>query len=231
MTSPVVECSGLCRTFQVSGQNIPVLKGIDLVIHPGDRIVLFGPSGCGKTTLLHILGLLDLPTSGTHLFQNQDLTSLPENERATLRASEIGFVFQTFHLLPHHSVLENIRLRTRYVKRPNVMTKDREYEVLRQVGLEEHATRPARLLSGGEQQRVCIARALLHQPSLFLADEPTGNLDQEHSTNVQNLFTEVAKHAPVVVATHDASWLTFATRVFRFVDGTLLEEACSGESE
>ncbi len=225
MTPPVVECTGIHRTFEVDGQTVPVLKGVDLTIHSRDRIVLFGPSGCGKTTLLHLLALLDTPDKGTQTLKGEDTVSATEDLRAALRASEIGLVFQTFHLLPHHTVLENIRLRTRYLQNTGQIPGDREQDVLKEVGLEEHAHRPARLLSGGEQQRVCIARALLHQPSLFLADEPTGNLDQENSVKVRDLFMKVAEQAPVVVATHDRSWLSFATRVVQFRDGVLIEDS------
>lgn len=223
MNPPVAELSGVHRTYQVHGKALPVLRGIDLCIHPGDRIVLFGPSGCGKTTLLHLLGLLDLPDEGEQFMGGTSLRNLSEAQRSRHRAEHIGLVFQTFHLLPHHSVRQNIRLRVRYLP-CSPISSSHENEILRQVGLESHAERPARLLSGGEQQRVCIARALLHRPALFLADEPTGNLDEEHSLQIQQLFMEVAKHAPVVVATHDASWLDFATRVCRFHEGRLIEE-------
>lgn len=225
MSVPVAELSGVHRTYDLHGQPIPVLKGIDLTIHAADRLVLFGPSGCGKTTLLHILGLLDTPDAGTQRLKGTSVLALNEKQRSALRASEIGLVFQTFHLLPHHTVRENVRLRTRYLPSASPTTREREDEVLEQVGLQDHAARPARLLSGGEQQRVCIARALLHPPALFLADEPTGNLDGDHSRQIQNLFLEVAKHAPVVVATHDTSWLEFATRVCRFEEGSLVEES------
>lgn len=212
------------RTFRVRDRTLPVLRNITLHIHPGDRIVLFGPSGCGKTTLLHILGLLDSPDTGEQFHQGTDVRSLSESGRSRIRAREIGLVFQRFHLLPFHSVEENIRLRYRYLGGEEEKTDARIAEVLERVGLRDRARHPAHLLSGGEQQRVCIARALAHHPSLFLADEPTGNLDAGHTATIRATFEEIADAAPVVMATHDPEWLSFASRVLRFHDGTLVEE-------
>lgn len=219
MTAPRVQLQQVHRSFG----DIKVLDDVDLEIHSGDRIVLFGPSGCGKTTLLHVLALLDRPDRGTHHFQDQDCGALDEQERCTLRAAEIGMVFQQFHLLPGHSVLDNVKLRLRYLPRQTRNKPDLD-SLLKQLGLYERRHQPVRMLSGGEKQRVCVARALLCEPSLLLADEPTGNLDAANSASIRFLFEQVAvKEIPVVIATHDTRWFDFATRVLGFEQGRLVE--------
>jgi putative ABC transport system ATP-binding protein len=224
MTTPVAELTQVCRSFDVGGKAVHVLNNLDLTIGHQDRIVLFGPSGCGKTTLLHLLALLDEPTRGFYHLEGKDISSLTEPEKAACRASRIGLVFQRFHLLPFHTVQENIELRTRYRDGGERDAPEAITTLLEQVGLEDMADRPARLLSGGEQQRVCIARALYVKPSLFLADEPTGNLDRANSAIIKTLFDQAARSTPVVIATHDPDWLDFATRVLRFEDGCLMED-------
>lgn len=219
MTTPRVQLQQVHRSFG----DITVLNGIDLEIHPADRIVLFGPSGCGKTTLLHLLGLLDRPDRGSHHFQNQNCGGLSEQARCTLRAAEIGMVFQQFHLLPGHSVRDNVNLRLRYLPKRSRREPDPN-SLLKQLGLYERRHQPIRVLSGGEKQRVCVARALLCEPSLLLADEPTGNLDAANSDSIRSLFEQVAaKDIPVVVATHDTRWFDFATRILAFEQGRLVE--------
>jgi putative ABC transport system ATP-binding protein len=224
MTAPVAELRSVSRTYQVQGSAVPVLRDLDLTIHSGDRIVIFGPSGCGKTTLLHLLALLDEGTTGSYSLLGHNLWPLPEKERARIRAEQIGLIFQRFHLLPYHTVTENIRLRGRYLPEAVDDGKERLTQLLDGMGLTPVANRPVRLLSGGEQQRVCIARACYLPPRLLLADEPTGNLDEENSNRVQALLRTVARNTPVVVATHDPFWIPFATRVLRLTQGTLTEE-------
>jgi len=204
---------------------VPVLKEVDLTVNAGDRLVLFGASGCGKTTLLHILSMLDGENEGSYHFEGENVSLLSETERARLRARKIGLVFQRFHLLPFHTVSENIQLRTRYLHHEPQPPPGTCEHLLEKVGLTDLADQPVRFLSGGEQQRVCIARALYQPPSLLLADEPTGNLDESNSTKIRTLFSDIAATTPVVLATHDPGWLSFATRVFRFQNGTLVEEA------
>ncbi|MEX2607166.1 MAG: ATP-binding cassette domain-containing protein [Kiritimatiellia bacterium] len=219
MTTPLVQLQQVHRSFA----NVAVLNGIDLEIQPGDRIVLFGPSGCGKTTLLHLLGLLDRPDRGNHRFRGQDCGVLSEQDRCSIRAEKIGMVFQQFHLLPGHSVRDNVNLRLRYVPKHNRRVASPD-ELLKQLGLYERRHQRVRVLSGGEKQRVCIARALLCEPNLLLADEPTGNLDPANSDSIRTLFEQVAdKQIPVVIATHDTRWFDFASRIFRFEHGRLVE--------
>lgn len=215
----------LCRSFPGPEGDLTVLRDIQLDIQSVDRIVLYGPSGCGKTTLLHLMAFLDQPSHGSIRFLDQDSTQWSETERCRVRAREIGMVFQQFHLLPHHSVLDNLKLRLRYLKDLDLPPPDPR-QLLDEVGLAPQAHKPARVLSGGEKQRLCIARALLVQPSLFLADEPTGNLDPENAERVQALFAQVAtRGAAMVIATHDPRWFDFATRIFRFDQGRLTEQA------
>jgi len=222
MNPPVAELQSVSRSFPLGDTSVSVLKQVDLSIHPGERIVLFGSSGCGKTTLLHLLALLDLPSSGEIRFANQSTSTLSEKERAHLRAIHIGLVFQRFHLLPFHTVRENIQLRSRYVNAPASLH-NRADHLLEDMGLKDLEDQPVRFLSGGEQQRVCIARALLFPPSLLLADEPTGNLDEANSARVRHLFEGMSSDTPIVLATHDPGWLPFATRVLRFENGALIE--------
>jgi len=224
MTPFAMELAGVTRTFPSVGGDIRVLEGVDLCVETGDRIVLFGPSGCGKTTLLHVMALLDRPSSGNVLLRGENSIPWTEARRAEHRARHIGLVFQQFHLLPWHSVRDNLRLRLRYLPAGTV-PRTNEDDLLARVGLAHRADHPARLLSGGERQRLCVARALHVPPDLLLADEPTGNLDERNSDAVRNLFREVAdRKTPVVIATHDTRWLPFATRVFRFEQGRLTEE-------
>lgn len=224
MTAPVAELDAVTRSYDVHGKPVPVLRNLHLTVHRSDRIVLFGPSGCGKTTLLHLLALLDEGNSGSYTLEGQDLWQLSEAEKARIRAGKIGLVFQRFHLLPFHTVRENILLRARYLPESRSGICDRVSGLLDQMGLSGLADHPARFLSGGEQQRVCIARACLQPPRLLLADEPTGNLDEANSQRVQTLLRQIADTTPVVLATHDPAWLPFATRVFHFRDGALVEE-------
>lgn len=227
MISPIAELSSVSRSYPVGEKIIPVLRDLHLTVHTGDRIVLFGPSGCGKTTLLHLLALLDTPDSGSYYLEGHSTEKLPEAQRAQLRAENIGLIFQKFHLLPYHSVKENIRLRTRYLASASPTSEDQLSKLVNDMGLAHLVDHPVRLLSGGEQQRVCIARACFQPPRLLLADEPTGNLDQANSEKVQELLSGLSPSTPIVVATHDPAWLPFATRRFQFNKGSLEEESVS----
>lgn len=224
MNPPRMVLQDIGRAFATPKGELQVLRDINLSIQPQDRIVLYGPSGCGKTTLLHLMAFLDLPSCGSIRFENEDSSTWTEARRCQIRARQIGMVFQQFHLLPHHSVLDNLRLRLRYLQDLNFALPD-PLNLLKEVGLADQAEKAARFLSGGEKQRLCIARALLVQPGLFLADEPTGNLDPDNAARVQDLFHRVAKQgAAMVIATHDPRWFDFATRIFRFEQGQLREE-------
>jgi ABC-type lipoprotein export system ATPase subunit len=222
---PVVELRGVRRTF---GTEPPVeaLRGIDLTIYQGDWLAILGPSGSGKSTLLNILGCLDRPTAGTYLIDGIDAASLSDEQRASLRARRIGFVFQTFHLLGHHSALENVMLADVYAGGDRIGRQDRAVAALERVGMGHRRDFRPTKLSGGEQQRVAIARALFGSPSLLLCDEPTGNLDSVNTESVLSLFHELGDDGlTLVVITHEQDVASHARREVRMVDGHLTEVA------
>lgn len=217
---------GVERRFSTPAEDLVVLRDIHLSLSPGDRIVLFGPSGCGKTTLLHLMALLDRPDAGRIEMRGEDTAAWSEERRCAHRATHIGLVFQHFHLLPHHSLRHNLLLAARYAGETGPSPEDRADELLERTGLAARAAHPARLLSGGEKQRLCVARAVFHRPTLLLADEPTGNLDPRNARTIRHLFEELSgpDHA-VVLATHDPDWRSFADRVLTFTDRGDLEIA------
>jgi len=221
--SPVVQLRGVSRTY---GSDPPVhaLRGVDLTIHAGDWLAIVGPSGSGKSTLLHILGCLDRPTAGSYVIDGIDTSTLSEDERASLRARRIGFIFQTFHLLGHRTALENVMLADVYAAGERAGRHDRARAALERVGIGHRQDFLPTKLSGGEQQRVAIARALLGSPRLLLCDEPTGNLDSANTESVLALFEELADDGlTFVVITHDEGVAARARHVVRIVDGRLTE--------
>ena len=218
---PVVELRGVSRTY---GSDPPVqaLHGVDLAIYTGDWVAIVGPSGSGKSTLLNILGCLDRPTSGSYVIDGIDASVLSEDERASLRARSIGFVFQTFHLLGHRTALENVMLADIYAAGDRSDRAARARVALERVGIGHRQDFLPTKLSGGEQQRVAIARALLGSPRLLLCDEPTGNLDTANTESVLALFDELANDGlTFVVITHDEEVAERARRAVRIVDGRL----------
>ena len=222
--APLLELRGIGRVF---GSDPPVeaLCNVDLVIERGDSLAIVGPSGSGKSTLMSILGCLDRQTSGTYLVDGLDVASLGEGERAALRGRRIGFVFQTFNLLAHRSVVENVMLAEVYLGRARAGREQRARDVLERVGLADRAEFLPTKLSGGQQQRVGIARALMGQPSLLLCDEPTGNLDSLNTTSVLDLFDDLrADGMTLLVITHDDDVASRSSRRVRIVDGRLTEE-------
>jgi ABC-type lipoprotein export system ATPase subunit len=221
----VVELRGLGRTY---GSEPPVhaLRGVDLTIHVGDFLAIVGPSGSGKSTLLNILGCLDRPTAGTYKIDGIDAAGLTEGERTTLRGLTIGFVFQSFHLLPHRTALENVMLAEMYGRGERDGRRERAMVALERVGMGDRAEFLPTKLSGGEQQRVAIARALLGSPKLLLCDEPTGNLDSANTESLLLLFDALGRDGlTLVVVTHDEEVAAHARRVVRMVDGRLTEVA------
>jgi ABC-type lipoprotein export system ATPase subunit len=220
---PVVELRGLTRTY---GSDPPVhaLRGVDLTVYGGERIAIVGPSGSGKSTLLNILGCLDRPTSGTYHVDGINTADLSDEERATFRARNIGFVFQTFHLLGHRTALQNVMLADVYAGGSRADRRDRAMESLEQVRIAHRSEHLPTKLSGGEQQRVAIARALLGTPKLLLCDEPTGNLDTVNTESVMALFEELGEGGlTLIIITHDDNVAQHAKRIVRIVDGNLTE--------
>ena len=221
---PVVELRGVSRTF---GSEPPVeaLRGVDLIVRRGELVSIVGPSGSGKSTLLNILGCLDRQTSGTYLIDGIDVASLDEDGRAALRGQRLGLVFQTFHLLSHRTVVENVMLSEVYLGGSRRGRRRRALEALERVGVAHRADFLPGKLSGGQQQRVAIARALMGEPSLLLCDEPTGSLDSQNTASVLELFGHLcAEGATMLVITHDAEVAEHALRSVRIVDGRMSED-------
>lgn len=218
--TPVVELQGVSRTFQAGDVSVTALKDADLSIGRGEYVAIVGPSGSGKSTLLNLLGLLDRPTEGTYHLEGVDTSLLEEGQRAGLRSRRIGFVFQSFHLLAHRTVLENVLLATVYNGMPRAERVPAAEAALRRVGLGHRMDFRPTTLSGGERQRVAIARALVTRPGLLLADEPTGNLDSATGEAVLELFDELrADGLTLIVVTHDDYVSSHADRVVRLRDG------------
>lgn len=220
---PVIELREVGRTFP-GPPPVEAFKPSNLVINQGEYVSIVGPSGSGKSTLLHLLGLLDRPTTGNYLLDGIDTGDLSDNARAGMRGSRIGFVFQSFHLLHHRSVLENVELAQIYNRMSRKDRRKRSEAALERVGLSHRLSFTPRTLSGGERQRVAVARALVTEPSLLLADEPTGNLDTEMSGEIMEVFDGLhASGMTLAVITHDLDVSAKAERQVRIVDGTLRE--------
>ncbi|WP_026423473.1 ABC transporter ATP-binding protein [Actinokineospora inagensis] len=221
MSVPVVELRGAGKTYP-GPPPVVALRPSDLVIDRSDYVAVTGPSGSGKSTWLNLVGLLDTPTEGQYLIDGVDVGSLPERVRMSMRAERIGFVFQSFHLLPHRTAVENVMLGSLYLGRRRADRQRAAAAVLERVGLAPRAGALAGELSGGERQRVAIARALVADPSLLLCDEPTGNLDSASAARVLDLIEEVHRSGQtVVVVTHDPSVAARARRQVTIHDGRL----------
>ncbi len=223
--APVIELADLGRRFD-SEPPVDALVGINLTVHEGDWLAIVGPSGSGKSTLLNILGCLDSHTSGSYRFDGIEVADLSDRQRAGLRCRGIGFVFQSFHLLAHRSVTENVMLAEVYRKAPWRNRRDKALAALEQVGLAHRADFMPTRLSGGERQRVAIARALMGSPRLLLCDEPTGNLDSATTASMLELFGDLnARGMTIVVITHEHEVADRAGRRVRIVDGSLADVA------
>ena len=206
----------------MGAQTVHVLKGIDLDIFKNQYVALMGPSGSGKSTLMNLLGCLDTPTEGSYELNGFDVSALDDNALAEIRNNEIGFVFQTFNLLPRSTALENVALPLVYAGWGKEERIARASEVLEQVGLGDRMDHKPNQLSGGQRQRVAVARALVNKPALILADEPTGNLDSKTSVEIMKLFDEIqAAGNTVILVTHEEDIAQYAKRVIRLVDGNI----------
>ena len=224
--TPIVEARSVSRIFPMAAGPVAALCDVSLRITPGEYIGVVGPSGCGKSTLLHVLGCVDVPTSGQVLFQDREVGSLSDADRSRLRLREIGFVFQRFFLLPMLTAWENVELPQAEAGVGRAERRQRTEELLTYVGLASRAGHRPSELSGGEMQRVAIARALANRPRLLLADEPTGELDQATGEQIVTLLDRLhSDGTAVVVVTHDAAVASRAHRLLRMRDGRIVEEA------
>ena len=222
----VIEARHLTRVFPMPAGPVTAVRDVSLRVPPGDFVALCGPSGCGKSTLLHLLGLVDSPTSGTLLFDGQDVATLGDVERSRIRLRKIGFVFQRFFLLPMLSAAENVELPMAEAGVARSTRTDRVRDLLSYVGLSARASHRPSQLSGGEMQRIAIARALANSPRLLLADEPTGELDQATGLQIAALLDRVnADGTALVVVTHDPEFARRARRIVTMRDGSLVGEA------
>lgn len=218
----VIHIRNIIRNFQLGSETVYVLKGIDLDIERGDYVAIMGPSGSGKSTLMNLLGCLDTPTSGTYVLNNQDVSKLSDDELAEIRNKEIGFVFQTFNLLPRTTALDNVALPMIYAGASKADRQARATEVLTDVGLADRIHHKPNELSGGQRQRVAVGRALVNKPSIILADEPTGNLDSKTSLEILQLFDDIhVAGNTVIVVTHEEDVASRASRIIRLRDGVI----------
>lgn len=226
----LIKITNIKRDFQLGSEIINVLKGIDLNINKGEYVALMGPSGSGKSTLMNLLGCLDTPTSGTYILNGNDVSQMTDDNLAEIRNKEIGFVFQTFNLLPRTTALDNVALPMIYAGYSKSERKERATEVLKQVGLGDRMDHEPNQLSGGQRQRVAVARALVNKPSIILADEPTGNLDSKTSVEIMNLFNEIhANGNTVILVTHEEDIAAYAHRIIRLRDGLVESDTLNTE--
>jgi putative ABC transport system ATP-binding protein len=218
----VIHLENICKSYYLGKQELPVLKGITTDIFKNEYVALMGPSGSGKSTLMNILGCLDSPTAGKYILNGKDVSRMPDNDLATVRNKEIGFVFQQFNLLPRLTAAENVALPLIYSGIGKKERNERALAVLSKVKLDDRSQHKPNELSGGQCQRVAIARALINNPSIILADEPTGNLDSKTSHEIMDILGKIhADGNTVILVTHEEDISLFAHRVIRLRDGVI----------
>ncbi|PSR04942.1 MAG: macrolide ABC transporter ATP-binding protein [Bacteroidetes bacterium SW_11_45_7] len=225
ITNEIIQLINISKIYNLGAVQIKAVDDLSTTIYSNEYVALMGPSGSGKSTLMNLIGCLDTPTNGTYILNNQDVSSLRDNELAAIRNQEIGFVFQTFNLLPRMTALDNVALPMIYA---GVKADDRQArakEVMRLVSLEERMNHKPSELSGGQQQRVAIARALVNNPSIILADEPTGNLDTTTSNEIMEIFKDIHEQGNTVInVTHEEDIAAFAKRIIRLQDGKVASD-------
>jgi putative ABC transport system ATP-binding protein len=220
MSNPLIHIEHIARTYEMGGETVHALRDVSLDIHSNEYVALMGPSGSGKSTLMNILGCLDTPSSGVYTFKGLDVNEMTDDDLAEIRNKEIGFVFQTFNLLPRATALKNIELPLIYSGVSSEDRKERAIKALEDVGLGDRMLHRPNELSGGQRQRVAVARALVTKPSIILADEPTGNLDTKTGIEIMKLFQDLwSKGNTVILVTHEEDIARHARRIIRIRDG------------
>jgi putative ABC transport system ATP-binding protein len=228
MDPPVIRFRGAWKTYPMAGERIDALRGVDVNIHGGEFLAIMGPSGSGKSTMMHIAGLLDSLTAGVYELEGEDVSAISRAKRADIRNRKIGFIFQSFNLLSRCTALENVELPMLYHRPTIPHRKEKATEALRMVGMESRAAHLPAQLSGGQQQRVAIARALVNQPSLILADEPTGNLDTRTGQDILSVLASLHEQGiTIIVVTHDAEVGQAARRRIKLRDGLIEQDEVS----
>jgi len=229
-TLPVVRLEQIRKTYAIGDQEVDALDGVDLTLQPGEFVAVTGASGSGKSTLLHVVGLLDRPTSGRYLFEGEDVSTLDADSLADLRSRRLGFVFQSYNLLPRTTAVENVELPMIYAGVPDAERRRRALAALDLVGISDVAYHVSNQMSGGQQQRVAIARALVNDPRLVLADEPTGALDTKSSQEVMEIFARLNdEHGiTVLLVTHERVVARRAKRIVTFRDGRIISDTPAG---
>lgn len=226
MTTPLIHLQNVTKKYQLTNDEYyQALKGVDLKINNGEFVAIMGPSGSGKSTLMHILGALDTPTSGKYFFKGKDISSYSQDDLGRIRNKEIGFIFQSFNLLPRTTVFKNVERPMIYGGVPKGERTERAFKELERVGIIEKKDNLSNQISGGQVQRVAIARALVMDPSVVLADEPTGNLDSKTSHEIMNILKDLNKKGrTVIVITHEPDIAEYAKRKIRIVDGQIVDD-------
>jgi putative ABC transport system ATP-binding protein len=224
----MIELKNVHKVYPMGEVSVPALRGINLTIHPGEFVAIMGPSGSGKSTLMQLLGCLDLPSDGVVQLDGKDITTLDEDTLAQIRGKKVGFVFQTFNLIPTLTAQENVELPLFFQGVPREKRRARTAELLRKVGLDGRLHHKPAQLSGGERQRVAIARALANDPEIILADEPTGNLDSESGKAILELLAQLHREGKtIILVTHNPEAAAYAQRIVRIRDGRLVEEVAA----
>jgi putative ABC transport system ATP-binding protein len=220
--APLIELREIKKIYQMGEQEVKALNGVSLSIHKNEYVAIMGPSGSGKSTMMNVLGCLDTPSSGDYILNSKNVSELSDDELAEVRNQEIGFVFQTFNLLPRSNCLSNVELPLIYAGIRSSVRREMAAEALRRVGLGDRMDHKPNELSGGQRQRVAVARALVNRPSILLADEPTGNLDSKTGVEIMSLFEELYQQGnTIIVVTHEEDIAAHARRVIRLRDGLL----------
>jgi putative ABC transport system ATP-binding protein len=224
----VIEIQNIVKNYQVGSVIVRALRSVSIDIRRNEYVAIMGPSGSGKSTLMNLVGCLDTPTSGAYILNGTDVSKMEDDFLAEIRNKEIGFVFQTFNLLPRYTALENVTLPLIYAGIQKIEREKMAIETLKQVGLEDRMEHKPNELSGGQRQRVAIARALVNKPSIILADEPTGNLDSKTSVDIMGLLDEIhRKGNTVIVVTHEEDIARHAARIIRLLDGEVSQDVAN----